>query len=310
MAILLFGGPNLPALVTLGNTTLEKVIVRNTSAVDFLGSAVAIADFDGDSKKDLVVGADGVDGPAGPNCGAAYVFYSAAELPPSFRVDDIGISRTVIVGSSAQTWWGNGLCSADFDFDGRDDIMLRCASADYDEATRDTVAVLYGRGTRPDTIRVSNDLELSKFASEFFDEHLGRDTAALDMGNDGLRDLVLSAHGYDSHRGRLFVVFGPATTGIGRTPGAQHFLRVIPNPFSDSTRLTFTLQSHSLVRVVIHDVLGRVVSVLNDASLPVGDHSLVWSGRDRKGRLVAQGVYFVRIETPTGTAVQKLTLVR
>ena len=68
-----FGTPGVGALsIVSGADGAPLVEYLGTSANDFLGSAVAGADFDGDGFADLVVGVPGEDGPAGIDTGAAW----------------------------------------------------------------------------------------------------------------------------------------------------------------------------------------------------------------------------------------------
>ncbi len=310
MAILLFGGPNLPSSITLGNTNLRSVTITNSVGVDFLGSSVAIGDFDGDDEDDLVIGADGVDGPSGENSGATFILYSASELPPLVDVDNLSVPATVIMGSGARTWWGTTGVATDFDVDGFDDILTRCASVDHQPATRDTAAVIYGRSSTPDTIWVANDHLSSKFASELFDEALGRSAAAADLDGDGRADLILPAFEFDVNRGRVFVVFGDSVTPTDAPSPGLGTLRVVPNPFSDRTTLSFTIPTAELVRLAIYDVRGRRVAHLAHATFAAGDHAISWDGADDGGRQVVQGIYFARVETSSGHFTHKLTIVR
>jgi hypothetical protein len=53
------------------------------------------------------------------------------------------------------------------------------------------------------------------------------------------------------------------------------------------------------------DISGRAVSVLLDRDVPVGRGKLVWQPAG-----LANGVYFVRLETPDGSATQRALLAR
>lgn len=232
------------------------------------------------------------------------------ELPTFVDVDNLNVSATVFMGSAGRTWWGNSIIAADFDLDGFDDVTTRGVSVDHLPATRDTAAVFYGRSSRPDTIWVANDLLSSKFASEFYDEALGRGMVSSDLNGDDRPDLVLPAFEYDRNRGRVFVVFGTTVTRVGVSPPWRGTLRAVPNPFSGTTMLSFTLPITGTARLTIYDVRGKCVARLANAPFAAGDHTVYWDGRDDNGRRVAQGVYFARIETTRGLLTRKLTLVR
>jgi hypothetical protein len=97
---------------------------------------------------------------------------------------------------------------------------------------------------------------------------------------------------------------GPALPVLGLTldPAA-------PSPFRDRTRLRFTLDRPTTVRLDVLDVSGRrVARLLEGQELPQGDHVVLWDGRDRSGLAVATGVYFVRLEA--GQEIRHRKLVR
>ncbi len=107
-------------------------------------------------------------------------------------------------------------------------------------------------------------------------------------------------------------------TAVGETPiAAAEQISVAqnyPNPFSlasgVSTTIPFALKTAAPVRIVISDILGRVVRVLTDSDMGAGSHSVQWDGRDGSGTLVAPGMYIVRLQSAGVIATLKLTVVR
>jgi hypothetical protein len=75
-------------------------------------------------------------------------------------------------------------------------------------------------------------------------------------------------------------------------------LSIDPNPVLRNTRLRFQLARDARVRISVYDHQGRLVaSPLGPgwAELSAGTISQPWDGRDRSGRLLAPGVYFIRL---------------
>jgi flagellar hook assembly protein FlgD len=59
------------------------------------------------------------------------------------------------------------------------------------------------------------------------------------------------------------------------------------------------------------DLAGRRVrGLLDEPFLEAGPHSLAWDGRDEAGSLAPTGIYLVTLETPTGKALRKVTVLR
>jgi len=84
----------------------------------------------------------------------------------------------------------------------------------------------------------------------------------------------------------------------------------VPNPFNPSTEVRFQLQRPGRVRVAVYDMTGRLVRDLADEDLAAGPHHRVWDGRDRGGRPVPSGAYYLRLETPDATDHRKVMLLK
>lgn len=64
------------------------------------------------------------------------------------------------------------------------------------------------------------------------------------------------------------------------------------------------------VRLTVHDVTGRQVAELANGTLEPGRHERRWEGRDRSGRALEAGVYFVRVEARSLSSADGLSMVR
>jgi Transglutaminase-like superfamily/FlgD Ig-like domain len=102
-------------------------------------------------------------------------------------------------------------------------------------------------------------------------------------------------------------VTDPVPSGAG---GILSHLRVFPNPFNPSTRITFELDRSRRVRASVYDMKGRRVADLLDRVLESGVGGVQWDGRDRQGNSVPSGSYLLRVEAGGETWRQKLMLVR
>ncbi len=87
-------------------------------------------------------------------------------------------------------------------------------------------------------------------------------------------------------------------------------LKAYPNPFNASTRIAFSLNQATPTRVRIYDVRGRLVVSLLDATLPAGNHSIVWESTDQQGHPVPSGIYICRLEAGGEQRIRKVLLVR
>ncbi len=82
-----------------------------------------------------------------------------------------------------------------------------------------------------------------------------------------------------------------------------------PIPFSDNLNIEFSIPGNCPVRVDIYDASGRLVRELLNTTLKAGVHTVSWDALDNAGRVVSQGIYFVRITSPYGTINRKVTMV-
>jgi len=67
-------------------------------------------------------------------------------------------------------------------------------------------------------------------------------------------------------------------------------IQTYPNPFQDRVRIDINVPNRALVKVTLYDVLGRQVSLLENATAGPGTEHLSWDGEN-----LASGLYFVRI---------------
>ena len=83
-----------------------------------------------------------------------------------------------------------------------------------------------------------------------------------------------------------------------------------PNPFNPTTEIRFALPKSSNVKLVIYDVMGRLVSTLVDQNMSVGSHRVTWNGRELSGKVAASGVYFYHLQTEGFSSTKKMVLMK
>jgi flagellar hook assembly protein FlgD len=93
-------------------------------------------------------------------------------------------------------------------------------------------------------------------------------------------------------------------------PRALELRQNFPNPFNPQTTITFSLPHTAYVNLSIYDAGGRLVRALVDEETLAGEHALIWNGRDRKGKTVASGVYFMRLTVAGQARTQKIVLLK
>jgi flagellar hook assembly protein FlgD len=64
------------------------------------------------------------------------------------------------------------------------------------------------------------------------------------------------------------------------------------------------------VKIVVFDMIGRLVTTLVDQRMASGSHRVSWNGRDQNGGAVSSGVYFYHMQTEGFTATKKMVLIK
>lgn len=77
--------------------------------------------------------------------------------------------------------------------------------------------------------------------------------------------------------------------------------RISPNPFTSTARIALKLPRGGHVRLTLHDLGGRMITVLQSAQLKSG-----WYETDLLGGNLPPGVYFLRLQTDKGVFTEKV----
>jgi len=94
------------------------------------------------------------------------------------------------------------------------------------------------------------------------------------------------------------------------TPTPQLTMGIAPNPFNPMTQIRFSVPSSGHVELRIFGTRGQLVTTLRSEVMEAGEHEAVWNGTDQSGRAVSSGVYFSRLQTKSGTLLEKMMLMK
>ena len=78
-----------------------------------------------------------------------------------------------------------------------------------------------------------------------------------------------------------------------------------PNPFNPSTVFDYHIFAGSHVKLVISDMLGKIVATIVDKYLPAGDYKMQFNGSNLPG-----GIYFYTLSAGSFTETRKLVLIK
>nr|MBA3972305.1 T9SS type A sorting domain-containing protein [Bacteroidota bacterium] len=92
------------------------------------------------------------------------------------------------------------------------------------------------------------------------------------------------------------------TTGINEL--GSNSITVFPNPFTNTTNLSYYLTESSDVEITLTDVLGKQITLLN-ADKSQGKHELSINATEHN---LAKGMYFIKLKTSSGQKTIKMIL--
>jgi len=87
-------------------------------------------------------------------------------------------------------------------------------------------------------------------------------------------------------------------------------LDVFPNPLSDGTTVSFTLDQSQNVALKIFDVTGRLMATLANEVMNAGDHQLRWNATDDNGNPLTAGIYLLKMETGNHNEAIRLSVMK
>ncbi len=78
-------------------------------------------------------------------------------------------------------------------------------------------------------------------------------------------------------------------------PLSSYISENYPNPFNQSTTIKYALMENSKISIEIYNIRGQKIKTLIDSKMKYGPHSILWNGKDEKGKAVPSGVYFYKM---------------
>jgi hypothetical protein len=105
---------------------------------------------------------------------------------------------------------------------------------------------------------------------------------------------------------------GPAMESAAAPEAAPRVVTLhgpVPNPSSGAMRVRLGLPHEGPAELSVFDLAGRLVARVSTVRRPAGWHDVMWDGRDRNGRSVASGAYFLRL-TAGETVTRRIVILR
>jgi len=114
------------------------------------------------------------------------------------------------------------------------------------------------------------------------------------------------ADSVNHHPARALHIWGKTGgySGAAELPGSASLrprLSAFPNPFRGRIQISYQVGAAGPVSLRVFDISGRAVRILDRPTkgpVKAGLHTATWDGRDDDGRSLAEGVYFINLDTP------------
>ena len=260
--------------------TDTDIAVYGADAGDNAGTGVRVADFDGDSFGDLVIGDPLGDGVTNSKINAGEVFVIYGKLRGSWPASTdlqagiVGIGKEWI-GTDAGDLLGNCVTGGDIDKDGKDDLALDATLADGNSNGRLSCGEMYIyfgtlRTSIPDVVTSAGAVNDVRVIGAFSGDRAGSIMDMGDLDNDGKLELAIGIPGSDS--------FGQTRTDAGEVVILYGFGQIVPaileqidavsDPGGNGVLVSWsTMQQDQVAGFNVYRVLGAGAYELASASM-------------------------------------------
>ncbi len=83
-----------------------------------------------------------------------------------------------------------------------------------------------------------------------------------------------------------------------------------PNPFNPTTTISFSLPAEQDIELAIFNIKGQKVKTLYSGTADIGEHNVVWEGRDKNNKQVSSGIYFYKLTTNNKELTRKMLMMK
>jgi xylan 1,4-beta-xylosidase len=94
-------------------------------------------------------------------------------------------------------------------------------------------------------------------------------------------------------------------TGVAEKPLSYRLMQNYPNPFNSLTMIGYELPRSEEIELVIYNLLGRQIAVLERGKKEAGNYKVTWNAAN-----LPTGVYFYRLTAGSFTDIKKLLLIK
>lgn len=153
-------------------------------------------------------------------------------------------------------------------------------------------------------------------AGTYYTNQEGFAITYLDQGQYSFQAVKENYHPYDStfevqnEDIVVAVTMAPDETPVIDTQQpALEDVTAYPNPFRDKLNLSVSLRQDELVSMQIYDARGHLV-YSTEMAMPAGESLINWHGRNNRGQMLQQGIFFIEITAGEGIFRDRVILLK
>jgi hypothetical protein len=125
---------------------------------------------------------------------------------------------------------------------------------------------------------------------------------------------ITSEHGEGKIQIAELEIYGEMLSAVenktSHLPNEYVLYQNYPNPFNPFTHIRFSLPTPTDVTISIYNMMGQRVITLVDQPMSAGLHDLTWNGTNDLGLTVANGIYYVRMNSELGVKTKKMMFLK
>ena len=197
---------------------------------------------------------------------------------------------------------------------------IECIDCHMPSASKSAVGIEYANGGargdiashiwRINTAAVSRDEMFTPDGAYVKPDESGWLSVTLDFACLGCHNDPDETLSWASEQAQTIHTTTTSTDPVSELPATARIVSNYPNPFTQSTTLSFEILEPGPIQLSIYNSSGQRVAVLSDGERAPGAHHITWDGLSDSGQPLSSGVYFARLQSEQVVTSHKLLLVR
>ncbi|MBM4399475.1 MAG: T9SS type A sorting domain-containing protein [Candidatus Cloacimonetes bacterium] len=129
---------------------------------------------------------------------------------------------------------------------------------------------------------------------------------------DGMDDFIAIDNHNSSYKPYITVEYMPDSTSVSDDNIIPQIrdVRIYPNPFRQSTTISFELQKQEKIILTVYNAKGQLVRKLAEGFYAKGTHTFEWDAKDSYGNQVKAGLYIYKITSQYSSQTGKCLLIK